>query len=83
MGRARFYRPPSHNQAMNPGLQAWLADNVQTLKDQHLYKVPRILETPAGVRVRMNGKEVVNLSSNNYLGLANHPKVRKAALEAV
>jgi glycine C-acetyltransferase len=31
----------------------------------------------------MNGKEVVNLSSNNYLGLANHPKVRQAALEAI
>lgn len=31
----------------------------------------------------MNGKEVVNLSSNNYLGLANHPKVKEAALEAI
>ncbi len=68
---------------MNTDFQSWLGGQIQTLKDQNLYKVPRILETPAGGRVRMNGKEVVNLSSNNYLGLANHPKVRQAALEAV
>lgn len=68
---------------MNQQLDAWLARNLQELKDQHLYKVPRILESPASGRVRMNGKEVVNLSSNNYLGLANHPKVREAALAAI
>src|SRR5437588_12007460 len=68
---------------MNPTLQNWLGEQLQTLKDQHLYKVPRIVESPAGGRVRMNGKEVVNLSSNNYLGLANHPKVKQAAIEAV
>jgi glycine C-acetyltransferase len=68
---------------MNPAFQSWLAENLQQLKDQHLYKSPKILETAAGGRVRMNGREVVNLSSNNYLGLANHPKVRQAALNAI
>jgi len=68
---------------MNPSLQSWLGDQLQSLKDQHLYKVPKILESPAGGRVRMNGKDVVNLASNNYLGLANHPKVRHAAEEAI
>lgn len=68
---------------MNGSLESWLGSQIQTLKDQNLYKVPKILETPAGGRVRMNGKEVVNLSSNNYLGLANHPKVKQAALEAI
>ncbi|RMG24435.1 MAG: glycine C-acetyltransferase [Armatimonadetes bacterium] len=68
---------------MNQTLQNWLAEQIQSLKDQHLYKVPRILQTPAGGRVRMDGREVVNLSSNNYLGLANHPKVRQAAIEAI
>ena len=68
---------------MNARLQSWLGDQIQTLKDQNLYKVPRILESPAGGRVMMNGKEVVNLSSNNYLGLANHPKVRQAALDSI
>jgi glycine C-acetyltransferase len=68
---------------MNANFQSWLGENIQTLKDQHLYKAPKILESAAGGRVKMNGKEVVNLASNNYLGLANHPKVRQAALEAI
>ena len=68
---------------MNQPFQNWLNENLQQLKEQHLYKIPKILESPAGGRVRMNGKEVVNLSSNNYLGLANHPKVRQAALESI
>lgn len=68
---------------MNATLQNWLTGQIETLKAENLYKIPKILETPAGGRVRMNGKEVVNLSSNNYLGLANHPKVREAALRAI
>lgn len=68
---------------MNSALQSWLQLGIDQLKADHLYKIPKILETPAGGRVRMNGKDVVNLSSNNYLGLANHPKVRQAALEAI
>lgn len=68
---------------MNADFQSWLGSQIQTLKDQNLYKVPKILESPAGGRVRMNGKEVVNLSSNNYLGLANHPKVKQAAVDAI
>ena len=68
---------------MNAEFQSWLGSQIQTLKDQNLYKIPKILESPAGGRVRMNGKEVVNLSSNNYLGLANHPNVKEAALAAI
>ncbi len=68
---------------MNAELQSWLGGQIQSLKDQSLYKVPKILESPAGGRVQMNGKEVINLASNNYLGLANHPKVKAAALKAV
>ncbi len=68
---------------MNSGLNKWLTTQIQDLKDQNLYKKPRILNSPAGGRVMMDGKEVVNLSSNNYLGLANHPKVVAAAHEAI
>lgn len=68
---------------MNSGLNKWLSTQIQDLKDQNLYKKPRILNSPAGGRVMMDGKEVVNLSSNNYLGLANHPRVVAAAHEAI
>lgn len=68
---------------MNTSFESWLNAQIGDLKAQNLYKVPKILNSPAGGRVTMNGKEVVNLSSNNYLGLANHPKVRRAALEAI
>lgn len=68
---------------MNPRLQNWLGENIQTLKDQHLYKTPRILQSAAGGTVTMDGKRVVNLASNNYLGLANHPKVVQAARESL
>lgn len=68
---------------MNDSFQKWLCDGIGTLKSQNLYISPRTLESAAGGRVRMNGREVVNLSSNNYLGLANHPKVRAAALAAI
>ena len=68
---------------MNAPLQSWLNEQLESLKQQNLYKIPKILESPAGGRVRMNGKEVVNLSSNNDLGLANHPKVKQAALDSI
>ena len=68
---------------MNAHLQSWLGGQIDEIKDAHLHKVPRILETPAGGVVTMDGKRVVNLSSNNYLGLANHPKVVEAAHAAI
>jgi len=68
---------------MNSGLQTWLTGQLDDLRAQHLYKTPRILGSAAGGRVTMDGKQVINLSSNNYLGLANHPKVKQAALDAI
>lgn len=68
---------------MNSGLQTWLSGQLDDLRAQHLYKTPRILDSAAGGRVTMDGKQVINLSSNNYLGLANHPKVKQAALDAI
>lgn len=68
---------------MNANLQGWLGEQLAELRDKNLYKVPRILQSPAGGRVVMDGREVINLASNNYLGLANHPKVREAAIAAI
>ncbi len=69
---------------MNGALQEWLGEQIKGLKDQNLYKPLLVLETPSNARITVNGKpNVINLSSNNYLGLANHPKLKQAAIEAV
>jgi glycine C-acetyltransferase len=69
---------------MNTTLQDWLQAQTQTLKDQHLYKPLVVLDTPSQARITVNGKpNVINLSSNNYLGLADHPKLKEAAIKAV
>lgn len=54
-----------------------------TLKDQGLYRTLRELEGEQGARATFDHRNVVNLSSNNYLGLTTHPRLREAALEAV
>lgn len=65
---------------MNDTLQHWLSNQIQSLKDQNLYKPLVVMDTPSGGRITVNGKpNIVNLSSNNYLGLANHPKLKEAA----
>ena len=53
------------------------------LRANGLYKHERVLEGPQGAHVRTNGVELINLCSNNYLGLANHAAVVQAAHEAV
>src|SRR5580658_2184163 len=81
--RRRWWAASVNSWAMNARLQLWLGDSLEKLRQEHLYKVPRTLQSAAGGRVLMDGKQVVNLASNNYLGLANHPKVRQAAEQAI
>src|SRR5436305_5707142 len=59
-------------------LQARLDD----LRDRGLYRKLRLVSGPQGPRVLLNGKPVLLLCSNNYLGLADHPRVRQAAADA-
>lgn len=54
-----------------------------SLKEQGLYRTLRELEGEQGARATFDHQNVVNLSSNNYLGLTTHPRLREAALEAV
>ncbi|SHH59985.1 2-amino-3-ketobutyrate coenzyme A ligase [Caloranaerobacter azorensis DSM 13643] len=61
----------------------FLKEKIQGLKDQGVYRKLPILEGPNEAEVILNGKRVINLSSNNYLGFANHPRLKKAAIEAV
>ncbi len=68
---------------MNANFQNWLRQSIDELKAQNLYKQPPILESPQGGRVKMGGRWLINLASNNYLGLANDPRLKQAAIEAV
>ena len=60
-----------------------LAAFVQQRKQQMLYRSRRMLETPQGAEVIVDGRPLINFSSNDYLGLANHPKVVAAFKKGV
>jgi glycine C-acetyltransferase len=62
---------------------AYLGRELDTLKEQKLYRQLRVLDDEQKARTTVDHKSVVNLSSNNYLGLTTHPKLRERALAAV
>ncbi|RCK75560.1 MAG: 2-amino-3-ketobutyrate coenzyme A ligase [Anaerolineae bacterium] len=62
---------------------AWIQDEIEALKTSGLYNRIRTLSSPQGAWLVVDGKKVLNFCSNNYLGLANHPKVVQAAREAM
>jgi 8-amino-7-oxononanoate synthase len=59
-----------------------IADRLEELRDQGLYRRLRLINGPQGPLVTLEGRPVLLLCSNNYLGLADHPRVRGAAAEA-
>jgi glycine C-acetyltransferase len=61
----------------------FLEAEIEKLHEAHTYKVEVPLESAQDHRVKVDGRDVVMLTSNNYLGLANHPRVRQAAIKAV
>lgn len=61
---------------------AYLGTELDSLRKQGLYRSLRVLDDRQQASAHFDGKSVVNLSSNNYLGLATHPKLVAAALEA-
>jgi len=64
-------------------LQAELADRLAAVRDAGTYKAELVMTTPQGAHVQVEGKELLNLCANNYLGLANHPAIVEAAHEAL
>lgn len=64
-------------------LMQFLSDELEDLKKRALYRKLRILESPQLPVSIIDGREVINLSSNNYLCLATHPKLREAAEKAL
>ncbi len=60
----------------------YLRDELAKLEADGLLLHPRTLEGPTGARSTFDGREVINLASNNYLGLASHPRMNRAAADA-
>lgn len=60
-----------------------LAVEMEKLRLAGTFKEELVLETAQDARVRVNGHEVVMLTSNNYLGFANHPRIREAQKKAI
>jgi glycine C-acetyltransferase len=61
----------------------WIQNELDTLKEGGLYNRIRTLSSPQGAWLQVDGKKVLNFCSNNYLGLANHPRMTEAAKAAV
>src|SRR5438045_9452852 len=60
----------------------YLTDQLNELKAKGTHFKLRVLEDEQAPVCTFDGKKVINLASNNYLGLTTHPKLREAALEA-
>ena len=66
--------------ATNP--LSYLSEQLEAWRQAGTYQRLRVLESPCEPVSRVDGREVINLASNNYLGLADHPKLVEAAFAA-
>jgi len=62
---------------------AFLDDEVAALKERHLYRALRVMSSAQGPIVSVDERRLISLSSNDYLGLTHHPRLKAAALAAV
>lgn len=67
---------------MNP-FDATLNERLQALRAQGLHRELRRVDSPQAPRITIAGKTFLNFSSNDYLGLANHPALKEAAVKAI
>ena len=68
---------------MQDGTTAWLQTEIDNLRAAGLYNNIRTLDSPMDAWVTIDGRRLLNFCANNYLGLANHPRVRAAAQRAI
>ncbi len=61
----------------------WIQDEIDGLKEAGLFNTIRTIDSPMGAWVKIDGRSLLNFCANNYLGLANHPRLRTAAQQAV
>src|SRR4029078_13201569 len=62
---------------------SFLGDELDDLRSRHLYRPLRVMSSAQGPIVSVDERRVISLSSNDYLGLTHHPRLREAALKAV
>lgn len=64
-------------------IKEYLQIELQTIEDNGIFKRERIITSPQGVEITVNGQKVLNFCANNYLGLSSHPEVIQAAKDAM
>ena len=64
-------------------IKEYLQTELQTIEDNGIFKRERIITSPQGAEIMVNGEKVLNFCSNNYLGLSSHPEVIQAAKDAM
>ena len=69
---------------METGIRADLANRLSDLRQQGLFKTERLITSPQSAHIELaDGRRVLNLCANNYLGLANHPALEETAAQAI
>jgi glycine C-acetyltransferase len=61
----------------------WIEQEIAALKEDGLFTTIRTIESPMDARVSIEGRSLLNFCANNYLGLANHPRIKAAAQKAI
>ncbi len=68
---------------LRPNPLGFLDDELAALRERHLYRPLRVMSSAQGPIASIDDRRVISLSSNDYLGLTHHPRMRRAAIEAV
>jgi glycine C-acetyltransferase len=68
---------------MSDNKLTWLENELQSLKDQGLFNTIRTIGSAQGAWIIVDGQRVLNFCSNNYLGIADHPRLKEAAQQAI
>ena len=61
----------------------WVSEALESLQGEGLYNRIRTIDSPQGASIEIDGRRVLNFCANNYLGLANHPRLREAAKRGI
>ena len=65
------------------GFESELRQDLKDIQDAGLLRELRCIDSPQGARIEIAGRALLNFSSNDYLGLSNHPALKEAAIKAV